>query len=116
MGLAIRAARNRRREPGTWSPRSSVSVAVAVAWLAGASTAAAQGSGPLDPSSWKAGDVHVHAGGDSSLLTNRMCRDDGVIDDPVPRSEEAVQANRCAAHVVDQVARAAGRAGLEWVI
>ncbi|WP_147447617.1 hypothetical protein [Solirubrobacter pauli] len=89
---------------------------VAVTWLLSAATATAQTTGPLELTGWKAGDVHVHAGGDSSLLTNRVCRDNNVIDDPVPRSEESVQATACAAYVVDQVASTASRAGLDWLV
>jgi hypothetical protein len=95
----------------------SLAGAVAVACLMSSQAVAAAGSpGALDLGSWKAGDVHVHASGDSSLLTNRMCRDDNVLDDPVPRDQEATQAKACASHVVEQVASAADRSGLDWLI
>jgi hypothetical protein len=89
---------------------------VALSWLAGTGPAAAQTGGPLDADSWKAGDVHVHASGDSSLLTNRLCRDNDVIDDPVPQSQESAQAKACAEYLVDQIGRAASKAGLKWVV
>ena len=72
--------------------------------------------GPLDLNSWKPGDVHVHASGDSSLLVNKMCRDNGIVDGGVSAEDEAQQSSDCAEFVVDKVASAATEAGLEWVV
>src|SRR4051812_40807780 len=81
MTSGFRATPVRRGGRTTRTLTLGMAAAVAVACLMSPQAEAAAGSpGVLDLGGWKAGDVHVHASGDSSLLTNRMCRDDNVID------------------------------------
>lgn len=85
----------------------------AFAWCAASTLAfaACNGGGPVrsegfDFSQWRAGDVHVHAAGDSDLKRHPRCKNAGTFLKP----------EECARETVRIIATAAQRAGLEWVI